>query len=1236
MCGGNDTTKQTSQQQTKQTYKPAPEAQAAYSDVLSKAQHAASLPYTPITQQIAGLTPEQMQAMTSMQNVWSTVQPYMTNAAQLFQQAASPMTASDINAFYNPYADAVTKNLQETFGQQFRDMTGKLTGAAGGTGADRIAVAQAEALRQNQLAAGQTYAGIWQNALQAAQNQRGIEQASAYGLGNLGTSMVSDQLAAAQSLFNAGVIDQQTLQNVYNATYTQKMQEQAFPYQQAQWYAGVVDPTAGAMGGTWKGTGTGNQTYNPPNPSPVSQIAGTGIAAASLFAKDGGAVKGYDVGGAPTIGGSPYSNVGGYIPSMAGLQMPSIPQAPAMQIPFLNPQSMGGVGGKGSNLGMYKSAGQGISNLWNKFSGGSGPEGNMGWTTTVSPTASGLGNMIMNALPFEDGGAVHKDSGGGFSDYASMFLNPLFNNDKDKTGGVAGALGLSPIWEQFQHPSPFSVLGMPSGAGASKSHDALSGLGKGSGLGYILGGLLPGSILDGLLSRESGGAVKGEGYHVLSHLAKGGKANEIPAYDTGGAPTPTTQPNFGLGKGSGSGSSGMNSQNMMNPQNMMGMMFPFLGGGMGGWGSGQGFNVKDFISNLKNELQSWRSNFQSNMQNTTANMQNNLSDWKSTFLGKDEGGGVEGYEFGGSPSTTPYDLGMLEDLLYPKQQDRLLSPFDSPTPAVAGPNVSDMPKTDLAYPPAIKIPKIQDHLNPELAGTTDQSLSLPDPTAMPEMDSAQLGFTSPAGAMIPGSKTVAGKVYGPNPNEEIGPRGPLSGGSALTMNADGQLPGVQLGGQGAQGSNIDNILRYFGPGYQQPTLFGHPMSNSRLALLAAGLGIMGGTSPYAMTNIGQGGLEGMKALQDFQKMDADRQSNAMTAWLSSQRLGIEQQNANLAASMRPAQLEEQIKRNGFYEGKSGDEVEKEIQDFRKSHKDWYADTPELLGQDNEQAEPTSGEQPKYVGTPQQQRAQLSIDYPEGVDKSVAVPLHAIPKHPELWSDATGKFSQDIQKKQSETILADAKKANDAATQADITWNNSMREFNGLDKHGLLMPGPFFNERVALARLSAFVKNATVTMADGTKQAAFSPQQIEAMNKIGPGEALIKYQTRMGFDLARTLGTREAMQVIQQALAAVQNGNLTPSGFLAISYGVKAGIDHDKERFQYINDWGTSGKGNVFGADAVFDRHIGAPEKYSARADIMNKAANSRYYNNLSPERWNEYKKFMHDKYMIDPEYEGMS
>src|SRR5215471_11898011 len=89
-----------------------------------------------------------------------TPNPFAANAltAALGQaynvaQTLGPQGASQ---FFNPFAANVTANLQDIFGQQMSQATGNATQQAGGTGADRIAVAQAELAKQQGLAAGQT------------------------------------------------------------------------------------------------------------------------------------------------------------------------------------------------------------------------------------------------------------------------------------------------------------------------------------------------------------------------------------------------------------------------------------------------------------------------------------------------------------------------------------------------------------------------------------------------------------------------------------------------------------------------------------------------------------------------------------------------------------------------------------------------------------------------------------------------------------------------------------------------------------------------------------------------------------------------------------------------------------------------------------------------------------------------------------------------------------------------
>jgi len=67
-------------------------------------------------------------------------QPYYNQAAQYTAQSAAPITGADVNQYYNPMADNVTKQLQNIYGQQNVQNQGNLTAQAGGVGADRIAV----------------------------------------------------------------------------------------------------------------------------------------------------------------------------------------------------------------------------------------------------------------------------------------------------------------------------------------------------------------------------------------------------------------------------------------------------------------------------------------------------------------------------------------------------------------------------------------------------------------------------------------------------------------------------------------------------------------------------------------------------------------------------------------------------------------------------------------------------------------------------------------------------------------------------------------------------------------------------------------------------------------------------------------------------------------------------------------------------------------------------------------
>jgi hypothetical protein len=87
-----------------------------------------------------------------------------------------------------------------------------------------------------------------------------------------------------------------------------------------------------------------------------------------------------------------------------------------------------------------------------------------------------------------------------------------------------------------------------------------------------------------------------------------------------------------------------------------------------------------------------------------------------------------------------------------------------------------------------------------------------------------------------------------------------------------------------------------------------------MALLTAGLGMLGGTSPYAMANIGQGALAGVQSLSESKKQRAAEQAALDKSMLYATRYqGAEElnkQNAAYNRAMKQQQYELDVKKYG--------------------------------------------------------------------------------------------------------------------------------------------------------------------------------------------------------------------------------------------------------------------------------------------------------------------------------------
>ncbi len=270
--------------QTGQTYSANPLTQGAAGQAISGAESASALPFQMPVAPIAGFNPTQQQAFNQYQQLQGTAQPYYNQAAAFTNQSAAPITASDVNQYYNPMASNVTAQLQNIFGQQNVQNQGNLTQQAGGVGADRIAVGMGELANQQSLAAGQTYAGLYQQALQQAQQQKQLAAGAGQAFAGYGTGAQNAAIQGTGVLNQSGNQQQQQTQAELNAPYQNELARIAYQFQTPQYLAGITGGLSGALGGTT----TGNQVTTPPYPTLGAQIAGIGTAGAGLVGAFGG------------------------------------------------------------------------------------------------------------------------------------------------------------------------------------------------------------------------------------------------------------------------------------------------------------------------------------------------------------------------------------------------------------------------------------------------------------------------------------------------------------------------------------------------------------------------------------------------------------------------------------------------------------------------------------------------------------------------------------------------------------------------------------------------------------------------------------------------------------------------------------------------------------------------------------------------------------------------------------
>lgn len=168
------------------------------------------------------------------------------------------------------------------------------------------------------------------------------------------------------------------------------------------------------------------------------------------------------------------------------------------------------------------------------------------------------------------------------------------------------------------------------------------------------------------------------------------------------------------------------------------------------------------------------------------------------------------------------------------------------------------------------------------------------------------------------------------------------------------------------------------------------------------------------------------------------------------------------------------------------------------------------------------------------------------------------------------FEKSVQEKIEPKQYEEAQDQYDSAQKMKVQLRSMQDQLDTLGSSGFLSPGTG-----ATARLNWAKRMNSYAAAAGLKP------PFDA-NKVAAGEDIGKTSTRLGFDLARQLGSREAMQIVQQAQSAVPGIENTPKGAKLIFGALGAAADRQSDYYQFLNDW-VKTRPSTMGADVAFNK-----------------------------------------------------
>ena len=423
--------------------------------------------------------------------------------------------------------------------------------------------------------------------------------------------------------------------------------------------------------------------------------------------------------------------------------------------------------------------------------------------------------------------------------------------------------------------------------------------------------------------------------------------------------------------------------------------------------------------------------------------------------------------------------------------------------------------------------------------------------------------------------------------------------------------------------------------------------NASMALIAAGLGMMGGTSMSAAANIGQGGLEGLKTYMGLQQQD--RQNAVTQAELAAKvrQTQIDQQRADQNAqqianeaafqrgSLANSTAETGVRQStAASENASRDQAAK-IGRYSTSYvpgigyviRDLTNPTapPQVSPVDPSSSVPAAasaasgpisfggpadaasapsalpaapiGGQPRAAAPSQPQPAAMPSVAPNAV-QSQPQPTPAQPSSA-AWKPTTAVppsylppnhmaiyQNPSVLKGEQENAtktIEAVRGESQAAGGLQMRLDEMDRQYAQLPKTSILAPGAAATARADIA------KGINTFAATLGAAPPFDP------NALAANENLLKDRFRLGADLAKSMGGREPGYIVEQAVKANPGADNTPLAYQRITAGLRQASQYQQDRAAFFDDYNAR-FGHLNGAQQAFDR-MNPPDRYADRAVI---------------------------------------